>query len=418
MSKLKVSATWAWSMFVIGAFFYGFEFLLRVSPSVMVPYLMETYNINAKQVGILSAYYYYTYTPLQLIAGTMVDHYGTRILLVISLISCIIGIYFFGMTESLAIAKFGRALIGLGSAFAFVCTLRICSDWLPENMFATLAGITTTLGMVGAITGEILLEDLKELIGVKQTFLVYMIVGITLTILTWLIVRNKNLFSTKKNKVDEIKAIFKHMLFLMKKPIFWNISLIGLFLFMPTTIFASLWSVKFLGDVYYLKAPANYSSMIFIGWAIGGPLVGLIRKNFAKSTKKLLIAGSLLAAMSAIALIYYPDFSNDKLKLLLFSFGFFSSAEILVFDLNHIIAGPALCGTSVALTNMVIMIGGFFQPVVGMILDNGYKIGPEQYSPEQYKIALAILPISFIIGCIMSIIFDEKKVKPPMEIPE
>lgn len=418
MTKLMVSSRWAWGMFFIAAIFYGFEYLLRVSPSVMVPYLMESYSINAKQVGVLSAYYYYTYTPLQVIAGTMVDHYGSRILLTISIIACVIGIYLFGLTESLFLAKAGRALIGFGSAFAFVCTLRICSDWLPGRMFSTLAGITTTIGMIGAISGEVFLESLKDTIGVPYTFMVYILFGLILTAATWLIIRDKNNFEIKSSGISELRSLCEHVLFLMKKPLFWHISLIGLFLFMPTTIFASLWAVKFLSDIYHIKAAAHLSSMIFVGWAVGGPLVGLIKHYRVLSSKTILILGTTLAAIVSYLLVYQISISSAHLALLLFLFGLFSSAEILIFDINHIISGPALCGTAVALTNMVVMLGGFAQPLVGILLDQSHNLTETTYSYAEYKIALSILPISFFIGLILTLFFNEKSVKAPENVPE
>lgn len=417
MNKTQISNTWAWSMFFIAACFYGYEYLLRVAPSVMVPYLMDLFKINAQNVGILSAFYYYTYTPLQLFAGTMIDHYGARLILTISVVTCVIGTYFFGMTESLLLAKLGRALIGFGSAFAFVGAMKVCSDWLPENLFATLAGITTTIGMVGAISGEVMLSDLKNSVGVPNTFLFCIIFGIVLSILTWFFIRTKT-FITAKSGSAEIKYLFQHMLFMVKKPIFWNISIIGLCLFMPTTIFGSLWAVKFLDDVYKIDNAAHCGSMIFVGWAVGGPLVGIIKKNIFSQDKYILAFGAIMAFLTSVLIIYFPKLSHEHIYLLMFSFGFFSSVEILVFDLNHILSGPALCGTAVALTNMVIMLGGFAQPVVGYILDKHHAGNLGGHTFCDYKVALAIIPLSFIIGFILSIFFPEKQVVPCDGIPE
>ena len=417
MVNANISRSWAWAMFIVASLFYGFEYLLRVIPSIMVPNLMATYDITAQQVGVLSAFYYYTYTPLQLVAGTMIDHYGARKILTLSLIACVIGTYLFGMTNDLTLAKVGRASIGFGSAFAFVGAMRICSDWLPKNLFATLAGLTTTIGMVGAISGEISLALMKDNLGITRTFQACLVFGAVLTVATWMIVRTKQLFSVKCGKA-EVVSLFQHMLFLMKMPIFWNISIIGLCLFMPTTIFASLWAVKFLDDVYQVSDPAKFSSMIFLGWAVGGPIVGLLKRYLNAKDKYTLAIGALGAFIAAVFIIYFPHIAKHYLLLLMFLFGFFSSSEVLVFDINHILSGPALCGTSVALTNMVIMLGGFVQPLVGVLLDQRHIDKVTHYTACDYKVALAIIPISFLTGFILSIFFKEDKVVPPDNIPE
>lgn len=417
MPDTKKSQLLIWSMLLTCAIFYGYEFLLRVSPSIMVSELMLKHNISASEVGLLSAFYYFAYTPLQLVAGTLIDHYGAKLLLTICVLTCVIGTYLFGMTDSLMLAKLGRASIGFGSAFAFVGVLRICSDWFPSRMFAVLTGITTTLGMLGAISGEALLESAKVDFGLNNIFIACIVFGVMLTILVWLLVDSKKMFNIHKNKLTEFKSLINHMVFLLKKPIFWHIALIGLCLFMPTTIFASLWAVKFLGDVFNVKHAANFSSLIFLGWAVGSPIVGIIKSKQILSDKKQLVFGSLMAFIAVFVLLYLPGIAKDNLTIIMFAFGFFSSVEILAFDLNHIISGPALCGTAVALTNMVVMLGGFVQPFVGYLLDAGSnKIGI--YSLQDYQLALCIIPISFLISFLLSLLLKTDRIMPTSEIPD
>ena len=407
-----------WLMFITCSIFYGYEFLLRVSPSIMVSELMKTHDISAAEVGVLSAYYYFTYTPLQLFAGTFVDHYGTKFILGICVLLCIIGTYLFTNSDNLLFAKIGRASIGFGSAFAFVGVLRVCSDWFPGNMFATLAGITTTLGMLGAISGEALLDKAKDSYGLESTFMACCIFGIILLISILTIVESKTKFKVKSNIRSELRSFACHMLFLLKNPVFWQIAIIGLCLFMPTTIFASLWSVKFIHDVYHVAHAANYSSLIFLGWAVGAPTFGLLTKYTNIKQKYILAFGCLMALLNVLILLFFPNNAISILPSIMFAYGFFSSVEILVFDLNHIISGPALCGTAVALTNMVVMLGGFMQPVVGLILDNNNQNFLSDYSLLQYQHALAIIPCAFLLGFILSMLLKSDKIKPPKNLPD
>lgn len=417
MSETQKSQMLIWNMFIICAVFYAYEFLLRVSPSVMVSELIDKYGITSGEVGLLSSFYYFTYTPLQLVAGTLIDHYGAKILLTICVLLCVLGTYLFSMVDSLLFAKIGRASIGFGSAFGFVGVLRICSDWFPAKMFAILTGITTTLGMLGAISGEVVLDATKNSVGLNAIFIACIIFGIILAILVWMFVESKQMFQIKNSLFTEINSLFKHMIFLLKKPIFWHISIIGLCLFMPTTIFASLWAVKFIGDVYQIKHAANYSSLIFLGWAIGSPLVGITKAKQILSDKKLLVFGSITAFFTICILLYIPTFAKNYLAILFFAFGFFSSVEILVFDLNHIISGTALCGTAVALTNMVVMSGGFVQPIVGILLDVKDTTSSIN-SISDYQLALCIIPISFMISFILSLVLKTDKIASPVVIPD
>ena len=68
--KPIISKKWfAWFVCALGAVFYFYEYLLRVSPSVMTHHLMHSYNISASGLGHLSACYYYVYAPMQLPVG-------------------------------------------------------------------------------------------------------------------------------------------------------------------------------------------------------------------------------------------------------------------------------------------------------------------------------------------------------------
>jgi MFS family permease len=44
-----------------------------------------------------------------------------------------------------------RLMQGFGSAFAFVGTMYLATQWFPRRKIALLSGLTTSLGMLGAI---------------------------------------------------------------------------------------------------------------------------------------------------------------------------------------------------------------------------------------------------------------------------
>jgi sugar phosphate permease len=67
-----------WVLWGLAAFFYFFEYFLRVAPSVMVPQLMETFSVDATAIGTLSAFYFYIYAPMQIPVGVLTDRYGAR----------------------------------------------------------------------------------------------------------------------------------------------------------------------------------------------------------------------------------------------------------------------------------------------------------------------------------------------------
>ena len=102
MTKTQVDlpylAQWlAWLICGLAAFFYCYEYLLRIQQSVMIPELMVDFHVTAKDIGFLSAMYYYLYTPLQLVVAFLTDYYGSRKILLVALSSCVLGTALFGV---------------------------------------------------------------------------------------------------------------------------------------------------------------------------------------------------------------------------------------------------------------------------------------------------------------------------------
>lgn len=75
------------------------------------------------------------------------------------------GILLFVYDPSLDTMLIGRVLIAVGSAVAFIGTLKVAADILPERVFPIAVGLTNTIGVLGGIFGQVLLNHLVILHG-------------------------------------------------------------------------------------------------------------------------------------------------------------------------------------------------------------------------------------------------------------
>src|SRR3990167_1952022 len=91
----------AYTIFFLAASFYLYEFVLQVAPSVMAGPMMRTFHVSAQGFGIISAFYFYAYAPMQLPAGLLFDRYGPRKLMTAALCLCALGSFFFASTDHL-----------------------------------------------------------------------------------------------------------------------------------------------------------------------------------------------------------------------------------------------------------------------------------------------------------------------------
>ena len=199
LSKKPLLLT-SWFICILGATFYCYEYLLRIEPSVMIPHLMHAFNISAGTFGLITALYYYAYTPLQLVVGVLLDRYGSRLIMTLAVIACAIGSFFFSTSSSIYVVSVGRFLIGFGSAFAFVGVLKLAAEWLPRQHFALFAGFLMTIGMLGAMLGDIVLTSAVHSVGWQQTLHIGTIIGVILIPLMWLLIHDTPKWKKSHNK--------------------------------------------------------------------------------------------------------------------------------------------------------------------------------------------------------------------------
>ncbi len=372
---------------------------------------MQYYALNATAFGNLFAIYYYIYTPLQIPVGLMLDRFGCRFLLTLATLICAVGTFVFACSHHLWIAQMGRLMVGFDSAFAFVGVLKVASIWLPPARFGMIAALTTSLGMVGAMFGDNVMAALVKDVGWQVTMYGSAVFGLVLTAMMWGYIRNGSPQEKPESAapVMTLKEMFINIFKLLKKPQMWLIAFIGGVLYTSLSVFAELWGVPYLHQAkgFSSQIAAALTSTVFLGWAVGGPIVGFVSDHF-NDRRLPLILGGLLGATVISAMIFLDGLSPVSIGLLLFLFGVFSSAENITFVIAKESTSASLTGSAVALTNMFVMLTGtILQPLVGYILDftwDGTVIeGIHHYSNSSYQYALLILPATFLVSAGLSL---------------
>lgn len=416
MSHSKKLNIMRWTIWVLAVAFYFYEYVLRVSPGVMVPELMRTFNVSAASLGTLSAFYLYAYAPMQLPVGMLMDKFGARKLLTFAAFLCGIGGMLFGMAVHLSIAELGRLLMGIGSSFAFIGVLYVSYHWFSGKIIALLIGIGNSIGMLGAFAGEGPLSYSVEFFGWRITSLSLGIYGLFLAVCMFILIRNDP-DSLKKHipKTKEKTDTLKNLKLICKNKQTWINGLVALFYYATTVGFAGLWGIPFLEETYKLdKHTASFAtSMIFVGWIVGGPLMGLISDRI-KLRKPLILVFSLVTAGLLSYVIYASQMETFFLFLLLFLVGIATSAQLLTYSFAMELNNKEAKGTAAALTNFfVFLFGSILQPLIGFILDYEWSgtllDGIPFYDPQTYRIAMSIFPISLVLAFVFALFLHEKK---------
>lgn len=411
----------AWLICGLAALFYCYEYLLRIQQSVMVPQLMHHFHATAKQIGYMSAMYYYTYTPLQLVVALLTDYYGSRRMLIFALLNCVVGCVVFGFSVHLYAADTGRILIGIGSAFAFVATLRLAAMWLPKKYFAVFIGLATSLGMVGAMVGDVGMSWVVEHYGWVSVIHAGAVVGILLIPLFFLFIREKPTEQLQSHKRMPVSYFLKGLLLTICTRQVLLLGFIGCALYLSLSVFADMWGIMFLQRLTHLTKvqAASLNIFVYFGWLVGGPLHGWFSDKILARRRQLLL-GSLFALACFVLIIYGHVQNIALLSLLLFMFGFFSSVEILCYAMACERMPTELTATSLGVVNFIIMIGGLIVlPLIGSILDSHWsgsmEHGVRAYGLENFHSAFLLMLIIMVVAAVATFLLQSKDSMVPSE---
>ncbi|MCE0723487.1 MFS transporter [Legionella sp. 9fVS26] len=397
-----------WMVWGLGCLFYFYECLLQVSPSVMSNELMRDFSVTSQTLGILSGIYFYSYAAMQLPGGVLMDYFGPHRLLTLATIVCAVSTIAFGMTDNFFMACVARLMIGFGSAFAAVGTMKLAANWFPAQRFALLTGLMVTIGMLGAIGGEAPLALLIESFGWRHSMLIMGIVGLILAVLLIVIAQDtpKNYEKTHHPSIKE-EPLIPSLLTLIKNKQLWLVACYGGLMYMATPVFCGLWGVPFLMTKMMITktTAANYISLVFIGWAIASPLWGILSNRIGLRKPPMYI-GCIGALITSIIFIFAPINNPIYMEILLFAFGIFSAGFLPAFTVAKELCNKKYVATGLSFMNMMNMIGiALAQPLIGYILDKmwqGEMNGSVRVYPlEAYHTGLALLPLGMLTALII-----------------
>ena len=398
-----------WLIWGLGCLFYFYECLLQVSPSVMSTELMRDFAVTNHTLGILSGIYFYSYAGMQLPCGVMTDYFGPRRLLTIATTVCALSTIAFGMTENFFMACIARLMIGFGSSFAVVGTLKLASNWFPANRFAFLTGMMVTLGMLGAIFGEAPLALLVDHYGWRHSMIIMGSIGIVVAILIFIFTKDHGSHAYQNASEDskEEGTLGQRLLILLRNKQLWLVALYGGLMYTATPVICGLWGVPFLMLSMHLSKAiaANYISLVLFGWALGGPLWGIFSNRIGLRKPPLYIG--CVGALLCSALVIFGAVQHKLLvQILLFAFGVFSSGFLPAFALAKELCNQKYIATALSFMNMMNMVGiAIVQPAVGFILDclwSGEMAHHVRvYTVANYQVALAVLPIGMLVALLL-----------------
>jgi len=387
----------------------------------MEPDLQKSFHLGAAGLGAILGAYYYIYAPMQLFVGGFLDHFGSRKVLIPAILLCAAGTFLesSGVGGS-AVLLTGRLMQGFGSAFAFVGAMHVAALWFPSSKLALLSGLTTGLGMIGAIIGNAAVAEVTQELGWQFTLRDAGIAGIVVAVAMFLLIPRKapppppgeNSASGDIEPIGPFRRMLRSLGSVLRNPQTWLIGFVGACLYLPLSLFGGLWGTPYITAVTGLDTvtASDAVAMIYVGWLIGGPFSGWVSDRIGR--RKIMLVGSLgLTALCTLMLSLVPSTGTVTIFAMMLLVGLVSSVQCIAFAAGFE-ANQRWCGaTSIAVINMIVMlVGGLLQPLAGVILDLGASpaaVDSGVYSAEDFRRAMLLMPAMNVLALIAAFFMRE-----------
>ncbi len=364
----------AWVVWSVPAFFFLYEYILRILPGILERDLEREFSLTESQLGGALGMYYFAYAPMQLVVGVLLDRYGARVLLAGAAVICAIGMVVFPMSSTEFGLAGSRFLVGLGSSFAFIGAIYVAMVWFPQRQVPLLTGLTAGLGFGIGIISELFTA---ELLGTPPAWgkasLLLAIVGMLIAFGVLMVVPQRPAWYLDRTGIEEgrtMRQAAAGLLNVMARPKIWLISLGCALLYLPLPLAAN-WGPRTIGEL--IGRSDAHSSQLFawfyLGIAIGCPLAGWLNGRLGHA-RSILLLGTLGTSALIIVLSLLGTTTEQTVGILLLASGLTTSTYVLGYPLAAELSPDDAQGSALAFVNfMAMMIAFGFVWLYGVVVD-------------------------------------------------
>ncbi len=372
--------------------FYCYQYILRTLPNIIMPELIEMFEIGATQFGSFAGIYYIGYIAMHIPLGVCIISYGPRITLAVCALLTTLGLLPIIYCDAWLLVKLGRLLTGIGSSAAIVGALQVFRILYP-NSSARALGVSAALGLITVVYSGKYIASFIDLYELEFVIQALVIIGLILSLTIYAIMPQDSVVQDSSQLSSEIISVLRN-----KKLIL--VSIFSGFMVGPMEGFADAWGSSFLMSAYgSTKETANSIVLaIFLGMC-GGCFVMPAISDRLKSSYGITVFCGLIMAVSFYYMLLIPK-NIEIVHFLCIIIGFFCSYQIIIISKIATFTHKNLSGMAAAIANMIVMVfGWFFHNIIGYRLELQIEgIGDKAYNADMYATSLNIIPLAIIIG--------------------
>lgn len=389
-----------WLVCFSASLFLFYEFIQGNMFASIADSIMHDFAIKADKMAYLSSIYYLSNVLFLFIAGRLLDSYSAKKIILAAMLLCVLSTFVLAYTQSFWIALLCRFITGMGSAFCFVGPIRIASRWFNPRRMALVTGCIVTFAMLGGMLSQYPLTSLVVQVGWRNALWDVGVLGVLMLILMYVGVKEKETPKSLLPTSPKLPILLKKTYF---NPQILRAATFTSLMNMAIAVFGAMMGTLYIEQRLGMtkEAASVVNTMLFLGSILGGPFFGWISDKLALRVWPMGI-GCLLSLVSIVAILYAPV-SFSLMKILFFSLGFFTAAQVISYALVAEKTELNLTATAVSVISILTQ-GGYviYQNIFSVLLIKHGEMHMEQgvpvYSLNDYQFAAIILPIGLLIA--------------------
>jgi MFS transporter, ACS family, D-galactonate transporter len=154
------------------------NYLDRSNLSIAAPSITSEFGLHPVQLGVVFSAFGWTYTPLQIPGGWLVDRVHPRVLYPLTILCWSIATLCLGLSTGLVMLIVLRMTVGVFEVPSFLINNRIATTWFGERERATCIAVYTSAEFVGLAFLTPLLAWLKVTFGWPAVFFFTGVIGL------------------------------------------------------------------------------------------------------------------------------------------------------------------------------------------------------------------------------------------------
>lgn len=405
--RITVYGMFIWSLAIL---FFFYEYFLRIFLGTVASEITIDLNLSIRQFSFVGAAYYITYAIMQIPVGILTEKLGARLVLSVACLICSLGVFLMVTAQGFTAAFISRLAIGFGSSFGFVSLLVVALNWFPRKHFGFLCGLSLFLGAIGPMmAGAPLAHLVEHLEGDWRRILLWIgILGLLLSLFLALFMRSKPMHLEQRIIFITPHVRLRDQLYEMMKNLqAWFVVLCSSFLYVPLATFAAYFGTAYLQSRGLAKTDAAFAiSMVWVGYAVGNPLIGKLSDKVKRRTP-FLVQFSFLGCVVSTYLLYFAPTNLTVLSILFLLLGLATSSQGLSYALMIEHTPKKQHSAALGFNNAAgVFLDALIPVMIGFIIQAAVEArGTISPTPSAYLGGLTAIPILYGLSGILALFF-------------